>query len=255
MRQSQNQPRAAQSGGIGDAALPVDDGRDALRRVRGGAPRTSRPTGDGRDALRRVRAFVIAMASEADAVRPWLRPGDRLLVSGVGKVNAAAATQRAISEGATEIWNAGLAGGFDPAMSVGACYAVDRAAEYDFDLSRVNGTAVGVHDERTTPYFACATSGLEGLPVATLATGDRFTDSPADLSVLAALGATLRDMEGAAVAHVCEANGVPCRLVKCVSDVCGQGSMTGQYRHNRDRALAALSDCLRAVRGGRDAHR
>ena len=196
---------------------------------------------------RAVRAFVVAMASEADAVRPCLRPGDRLVVSGVGKVNAAAATQRAISAGATEIWNAGVAGGLDPAMSVGDCYAVARAVEYDFDLSQVNGTSVGVHDERTTPYFACETAGLEGLPRATLATGDRFTDASGDLSLLAALGATLRDMEGAAVAHVCEANGVPCRLVKCVSDVCGHGSMTGQYRRNLFRALAALADRLLAV--------
>ena len=66
-----------------------------------------------------MRAFVIAMESEAAAVRPHLRPDDRLFVSGIGKVNAAAATQRAIDAGATEIWNAGVAGGFDPAQAVG----------------------------------------------------------------------------------------------------------------------------------------
>ena len=59
-----------------------------------------------------MRAFVIAMECEADAVRPSLRPDDRLYVSGIGKVNATAATQRAICEGAAEIWNAGLCGGF-----------------------------------------------------------------------------------------------------------------------------------------------
>ena len=192
-----------------------------------------------------LRAFVIAMASEADAVRPWLRPGDRLVVSGIGKVNAAAATQRAISEGATEVWNAGVVGGFAPKMSVGGCYAVDRAVEYDFDLSQVNGTSVGVHNERTSPYFACATEGLDVLPRATLATGDRFTNDEADISVLASLGATLRDMEGAAIAHVCETNGVPCRLVKCVSDVHGKGAMTQQFQQNLSRALASLSGCLR----------
>ena len=195
-----------------------------------------------------VRAFVIAMPSEAEAVRPHLRPGDRLVVSGIGKVNAAAATQRAISEGATEIWNAGVVGGFDPAMSVGGCYAVDRAVEYDFDLSQINGTSVGVHNERTSPYFACATDGaLARLPRATLATGDRFTDDDADIDVLVSLGATLRDMEGAAIAHVCETNGVPCRLVKCVSDVHGKGAMTHQFQQNLSRALAALSACLGTV--------
>ena len=59
-----------------------------------------------------MRAFVIAMECEAEAVRPALRGDDRLYVSGIGKVNAAAATQLAICEGADEIWNAGLCGGF-----------------------------------------------------------------------------------------------------------------------------------------------
>ena len=33
-----------------------------------------------------MRAFVIAMENEAEQVRPFLRDGDRLYVSGVGKV-------------------------------------------------------------------------------------------------------------------------------------------------------------------------
>lgn len=194
-----------------------------------------------------VRAFVIAMESEATAVRPHLRPGDRLYVCGVGKVNAASATQKAIDAGATEIWNVGVAGGFDPAMEVGACYVIDRAVEYDFDLAQINGTRIGVHNERTTPYFACAADFAPDLPRATLATGDRFNDSEADRATLAGLEATVRDMEGAAVAHVCETNGVPCRMVKCLSDVHGKGSMTGQYRDNLAKALAALSATLASV--------
>ncbi len=193
---------------------------------------------------RSVRAFVVAMESEAAAVRPHLGPGDRLCVCGVGKVNAAAAAQRAIDAGATEIWNAGVAGGFGPAMAVGACYVIDRAVEYDFDLAQVNGTRVGVHNERTTPYFACAADFAPGLPRATLATGDRFGDGEADCATLAELGATVRDMEGAAVAHVCETNGVPCRMIKCLSDIRGNGPMTGQYKANLARALAALSAAL-----------
>lgn len=200
-----------------------------------------------------MRAFVIAMESEAAAVRPHLGLGDRLFVAGVGKVNAAAATQRAIDAGATEVWNAGVAGGFDPSMEVGSCYVIDRAVEYDFDLAEVNGTRVGVHNERATPYFACAADFADDLSRATLATGDRFTDRADDLATLADLGATVRDMEGAAIAHVCETNGVPCRIVKCLSDVHGKGSMTGQYRDNLVRALTALSATLATVlrAGGR----
>ena len=99
-----------------------------------------------------MRAFVIAMECEAEAVRPALRGDDRLYVSGIGKVNAAAATQLAICEGAGEIWNAGLCGGFGD-VEVGGVYGVERAVEYDFDLAKLNGTAVGVLDEMQTPYL------------------------------------------------------------------------------------------------------
>jgi hypothetical protein len=59
------------------------------------------------------RVFVIAMECEADCVRPHLNGTDELIVCGIGKVNAAAAAQKAISEFDAElVVNAGLAGGF-----------------------------------------------------------------------------------------------------------------------------------------------
>ena len=192
------------------------------------------------------RAFIIAMDCEAEAVRPNLRPEDRLYVSGIGKVNAAAATMKAICEGATEIWNAGLAGGFGDGIEIGDVFAVDRAVEYDFDLAQLNGTAVGVLNEYDTPYLEVArfdipaASGIRGWR--TLATGDHFNDSEADYDlIVSTLGATLRDMEGGAIAHVCKRFGVPCHLVKCVSDVAGRGSMTGQFEQ-------ALRTCLKRLR-------
>ena len=185
-----------------------------------------------------MRAFIIAMENEAEQVRPFLKDGDRLYVSGVGKVNAAAAAQKAIDAGADEILNCGVAGGFDPVMKVADVFEVDRAVEYDFDLAQLNGTEVGVHNERTTPYFSLRTKGL--FPARTLGSGDRFSDSKADIPVLARLGVTIRDMEGAAIAHVCEMNGVPCRILKCLSDVYGKGAMTDQYKANLSKALVSL---------------
>ena len=198
-----------------------------------------------------MRAFVIAMECEADCVRPHLKPGDRLYVSGIGKVNAAAATQRAICEGADEIWNIGLAGGFGD-VEVGGIYRVDRAVEYDFDLAKINGTPVGTLNEYDTPYIELvAPDGVDerlAFPVRTLATGDRFNDSAADNELIVrALGAALRDMEGAAVAHVCKRCGVRCVALKCVSDVEGRGAMTGQYLENKARCLVGLTAALKDV--------
>ena len=192
----------------------------------------------------KVRAFVIAMECEAEAVRPALRATDRLYVSGVGKVNAAASTQRAIDEGATEIWNCGLCGGFDPAIRVGDIYAVSAAVEYDFDLAKINGTRVGQLDGKDSPYFKLSVAESFRAAARVLATGDRFNDSDDDLALLAELGCTLRDMEGAAVAHVCERNGIPCTAFKCVSDVHGLGAMTGQYLENKRKCLVRLTEFL-----------
>ena len=195
-----------------------------------------------------MRAFVIAMRCEADAVEPHLKPGDRLYVAGIGKVNAAAATQKAICEGADEIWNIGLCGGFGDDIEVGDVFTVDRAVEYDFDLAKLNGTAVGVLNEYDTPYLPF--EPVAGLPARTLATGDHFNDSETDYALITKeLGASLRDMEGAAVAHVCKREGVRCHAVKCVTNVAGKGSMLGQYEENARRSLEKLSAVMKEVLG------
>lgn len=193
-----------------------------------------------------MRAYIIAMPCEAEAVRPALRSGDRLIVSGVGKVNAALATQRAICEGADEIVNAGVSGGFDSSMRIGDVFEVHRAVQYDFDLAKLNGTRVGQLDEKDSPYFDLpALKHLApGARIRTLATGDHFRDDDDDLPLLRELDVDLRDMEGAAVAQVCEKNGVPCRIVKSVTNVQGQGTMTGQYKDNLARALRTLTEAL-----------
>ena len=182
------------------------------------------------------------MECEAEQVRHAMKDGDTLIVSGVGKVNAAAATQKAIDQGADEIVNCGVSGGLNPAMEVGDVYEVSQAVEYDFDLRMLNGTKLGTHNERTTPYFDCKTTGK--YPPRILASGDRFTNNESDISDPLSLGATLKDMEGAAIAHVCEINGVPCRMLKCITDVHGKGAMTGQYKDNLAKALDILKNAL-----------
>lgn len=201
-----------------------------------------------------MRAFVIAMEREAVCLRPFLNPDDRLYVSGIGKVNAAAATMKAICEGADEIVNVGFSGGFGADMEVGRVYGVERAVEYDFDLAKLNGTAIGVLDEYDTPYLPLEkTEGLERFTWfggwKTLATGDRFNDSEQDYTLITSvLGCSLRDMEGAAIAHVCRRTGVKCRSFKCVTNLAGSGSMTGQYERNLalcgDRLTAAMREWL-----------
>ena len=207
-----------------------------------------------------MKAFVIAMESEAACVLAHLTGSFESLeygrkvvtgqlldetvmvvVSGIGKSNAAAATQFAIQAGADEILNVGVCGGFEPQMRIGDLNEVDRAVQYDFDLAQLNGTEVGTLNERATPHIPLATDGAH--PAKTLATGDHFNDDTADLPLLERLGVGLRDMEGAAIAQVCERAGVPCRSLKCVTNVLGSGA-TAQYAENLKRCLNILTAAL-----------
>lgn len=208
-----------------------------------------------------MKTYVIAMDCEAkcvvdnmEGVRERKLCGRRVvegtlrgesaavIVSGIGKSNAAAATQLAICVfGTDEILNLGLCGGVEPGMAVGDIYEVSQAVQYDFDIAKLNGTSVGVLNERKTPYIPLATTGR--FPAKTLATGDRFNDEVDDLPLLKALGAGLRDMEGAAIAHVCETAGVVCRSLKCVSDAVGADCVAA-YSENRARCLASLKSAV-----------
>ena len=180
------------------------------------------------------------MECEASCVRPWLDAEDRLFVSGIGKVNAAAAAQRAIDAGASEVINIGLAGGFGAGVKLGGVYEVSEAVQFDFDLAQLNGTAIGVLDGYDSPYLKFSPTGEH--PAKILATGDRFNDSDADFDLIEnGFKAELADMEGAAIAQVCGQGGVCCRALKCVTNVAGCESMTGQYALERERCLALLA--------------
>ena len=207
-----------------------------------------------------MKVFVTAMECEAESVIRNLADVEELsvfgrkvvrgslngvstavVVAGVGKANAAAGTQLAIGTlGADSIINVGVAGGLDPALSVGAVYRADRAVEYDFDLSKVNGTSVGTPNERDTPFFDLAAAG--DWPEAIVATGDRFTDDECDFAFLReTFGASVRDMELGAVAHAAVHAGVPVYSFKAITNVVGQGAMTSQYKANLPRCLDVLA--------------
>ena len=212
-----------------------------------------------------MKVFVIAMNNEAECVvsnlenavestlfgrrvvRGTLNGEDAfVVVSGVGKSNAAAAAQLAIQEtGTKRILNLGVSGGLDPVMKVGEIYEVADAVQYDFDLVQINGTEMGTLNERDTPFIPCKAEGR--FEAKTLGTGDRFNDSADDSALLKKLGASLRDMEGAAIAHVCETAGVEFVSYKCISDVEGSGSMPEQYMENLKKCLEILTRFAKTI--------
>ena len=167
-----------------------------------------------------------------------------LIVTGVGKTNAAASAMLAIARGADRLLNIGVAGGITPRAKIGSLWQIDRAVQYDFDLSTINGTPVGTLDEYQTPYLPLRTGGK--FPTATLATADSFASGQDDMALLDSLGADVRDMEGAAIAHIAYAAGVHCTMFKSISDNAREESVR-EYRENMLIALGALSDNIREI--------
>lgn len=214
--------------------------------------------------------FVIAMESEADAVLRHLSDvlkfeecgrtvyqgllnGEQtaVVICGLGKVNAAAGTQYAIDHFTPErIVNLGVAGGLDASMSVGQVYSISKCFQCDFDLSDINHTPKGTPDEYDSPFFELSnfpTTQLSNLPTAIVSTGDSFVNGDPDRDfVYGEMGAWLRDMELAAIAHVCKRAGVRCCALKSVSDVHfpDRPPPTEQYATNLKKAVDALARAL-----------
>ena len=175
-----------------------------------------------------------------------------LCVCGVGKVNAAAGTCAVLAKGADIVLNFGVAGGLDDKTELTEVYLIEKAVQYDFDITQLEGGEIGTLDgekENFLPLFV--PDGID-FPRRALGTGDRFNDSPADHGLLIRLGAHIRDMEGAAIAQACKYAGVPMVSVKAISDIYGRGSTTEQFEANLAKAALNLKAYMKEIVGAID---
>lgn len=161
-----------------------------------------------------------------------------LIVGGIGKVNAGFATQLLIDKFEPDmIINFGTAGGKDPeTQHVGDVALIDKACQFDFDLSEIDNVSVGYLQDYDTTYFKTSYKKYKGnkFVISRLATGDRFTFKEWAIEDQKKLGATVIDMEGGAIAQVAYSNGVDYYLLKVLTDVEGSGeeSIFGQYNNS-----------------------
>ncbi|MFC5905921.1 nucleosidase [Streptacidiphilus monticola] len=154
--------------------------------------------------------LVVAVREEA----AYLGDGLPVLLTGMGKVNAALAVGSALAGPVrpASVVNLGTAGALRDGLS--GTFEVSRVLQHDLDdrvLQLLTGEVFG-------PPL---TLGQHGGPV--LATGDLFVSEEAARARLAAQ-ADLVDMEGYAVAAGALRAGLPVRLVKHVSDTAGEGA-------------------------------
>ncbi|MEG1527962.1 MAG: 5'-methylthioadenosine/S-adenosylhomocysteine nucleosidase [Clostridia bacterium] len=166
-----------------------------------------------------------------------------MLVSGVGKVNSAIATQYAIDiYKAKLIFNYGTCGANLGKANLGEVYLIDKCAQYDVDISEIDDVAVGVLNGCGNPYLYTTSCELTNIfKVRSLATGDRFSCKDELTEFIAKnFDTQLRDMEGASILQVANANGVACVMLKGVSDYVGSSSIS-MYNTYASKALVDIS--------------
>ncbi len=136
-------------------------------------------------------------------------PQVRIAICRIGKVAAAATCQALIlSHKVDRIINAGACGALHdrPELAIGSLVHITEAVEGDHE----------VFGKRAQPVVCTAGIG-NGLPPARLVTCDRPIFDPVQREIQGAF-ADVVDMEGAAIARVATLYGVPCEMVKGVTD-------------------------------------
>jgi adenosylhomocysteine nucleosidase len=171
-----------------------------------------------------------------------------LVICGIGKVNAAIGTQIAIDLfGAKKILNFGVAGGLNDNTELCQVYQIEKAVQFDFDLTQLNGTKMGTLDEYNENYLPLSTLNTP-YPLMKLGTADRFNDAEADYLLLTnELKADIRDMEGCAIVQTAIKANIPVCAFKSISDVAKSGNTTEQYVKNRENALKNLKNQLSSL--------
>jgi len=168
-----------------------------------------------------------------------------LLQSGVGKVNAAVATQLLIDRfGVESVIFTGLAGGLVSHLNVGDIVVASNVVQYDVDLTAFGRRVGEIPDlaRMIEAYQKLVKSSAEAydrlssetksereLVVGTIATGDSFISSSERIKWLQReFGAVAVDMEGGAVGQVCQMNRLPFVVIRVISDKAGN-SAAGEF--------------------------
>ncbi|MBA7655978.1 5'-methylthioadenosine/S-adenosylhomocysteine nucleosidase [subsurface metagenome] len=176
--------------------------------------------------------------------------GKRIVVAwtGIGKVNAAMTTTLLIEHfRPNEVIFTGVAGGINPQLSPGDIVIAEKTAQHDSgtlwpDSFEHRGARNPLDGWRNPVFFPAderllklAVQAAEQVELETIktsigertprivkgvvVTGDVFVASPEKCTELRnELGADAVEMEGAAVAQICYQQGIPCLVIRSISD-------------------------------------
>ncbi len=159
-----------------------------------------------------------------------------VVMCGIGKVAAAVCAQALIDRFSPDaIINTGVAGGVAEGLCQGDLVIATDAVQHDFDLTSF-GYAKGympvwgrnkaapspfpADEELAARLMNCASALCYRARRGRVASGDVFVADAALKATLAdEFSASVAEMEGAAIAQVAWQNGIPCAIVRAISDL------------------------------------
>ena len=153
--------------------------------------------------------------------------------AGAGEISAAAATQLLISVFRVDlVVNFGVVGGLTPEMAMARTVVVESVVHYDFDISDWTAAESGRYMQYPSPYIpatpelvdkACAIE--PSLRRVICASADKFIGTEEKKRALhERWQADICEMEAAGIVLTCARRGVPCLLIKTVSDAITGGA-------------------------------
>lgn len=145
---------------------------------------------------------------------------------GMGTINASAGTQHLIDKYNIDvIVDFGVVGGLTDNMKVQRIVVIDKIVHYRYDASEFMDLQIGQIPDHELYIYTDKTLVEEvikrdpSIAKATIASGDKFVAKPEDKKYIHdTFKADVCDMEAIGIALTCEANNVPCLLIKAVSD-------------------------------------
>ena len=145
--------------------------------------------------------------------------------AGMGKVNAAATTQVLILKyGAERIIFSGIAGNMSSEIGIGDMVIGRVSCYHDAELDMICQNPPYLKEYPGDPQMitaaeaACRENGIKYL-TGRIATGDLFiSDADVKRGIAEKCAPACVEMEGAAAAHIAAKNGVPCLILRTMSD-------------------------------------
>lgn len=146
---------------------------------------------------------------------------------GMGTINAAVGTQLLIDRCNVDvIVDFGVVGGLTNVMKVQKIVVIDKIVHYRYDVSEFMDLKIGQLPEHDDIFIYTDKRLVQevinydnSIVPATIASGDKFVSKAEDKEYIHdTFNADVCDMEAIGIALTCDANNVPCLMIKAVSD-------------------------------------